>query len=120
MSDLQAVVSFAVTEKAMRPASDKRQCFYCRQLIGGNHKHDCILINKKVKVRLTVEYEVEVPNYWGKENIEFHRNDGVWCSDNAISELDKFFAGDDAPCMCSASEFEYLGGDTVPFLNEQS
>lgn len=115
-------VRFTVTEKATRPASDRpsdrRQCLYCQVGIGGYHKADCVLIKKKVKVRMIVEYEVEVPAHWDKGTIEFQRNEGSWCASNAIQELDKLFGEDAGPCMCPAAKFEYLGGDTAPYLGE--
>ena len=109
---------FKVTEKAMRPASDKKQCIYCQQPIGSDHKADCVMIKKKVKVRMVVEYVVDVPASWGKDMIEFHRNDGSWCANNAITELEELFDQDDAPCMCNAATFEYLDDESDSFLDE--
>lgn len=118
-NQVERVVVFTVTEEAMRPASDKRQCFYCQQAIGEVHKPNCVLISRKVKVRMTVEYEVEVPAHWDKSNIEFHRNEGSWCTNNAIDELTSIFEGEEENgCMCSCTEFEYLGGDTNAYLTE--
>jgi len=111
-------ISFTVTEKAMRPASDRRRCFYCQQPIGEPHKPGCVLVKKRVKMRMTVEYEVEVPAAWGKEQIEFHRNASSWCANNAISELEEYFDDEARECMCGSSEFDYLGGDTPPYLHE--
>lgn len=110
---------FVVTEKAMRPASPLRQCFYCNQAVGAVHKNDCVLINRKVRVRMTVEYDIEVPAFWDADRIEFHRNEGSWCADNALPELEAFFTGGDHPCMCDATRFEYLGeAPGEPYLNE--
>ena len=106
---------FIVTEKAQRPADMNGHCFYCQQPIGSAHEDDCVLVKKRVKVRMTVEYEVEVPARWDKEQIEFHRNEGSWCSDNALAELEEL-EGDG--CLCPITEFEYLGGDSEPFLGE--
>lgn len=107
---------FKVTKKAMRPASPERQCFYCQQPIWSDHKDDCVLINKKVKVRMIVEYEVEVPASWGKEDIEFHRNEGTWCTDNALIELDEL--DNEKGCLCGITKFEYIGEESDPFLDE--
>lgn len=112
----EQVVSFAVTGNAMRPASDNCECFYCQVPIGGTHKPDCVLVRKKVKVRMIVEYEIEVPYSWDKEQIEFHRNDGSWCSDNALEELEAL-GGEDA-CICPVTEFVYIGEETEPYLDE--
>lgn len=110
-------MQFIVTEKAQRPADpNSGKCFYCRQPIGAPHKADCVLINKKVKVRMIVEYEVEVPADWDKQQIEFHRNDGSWCSDNALYELGKL--SEQNGCLCSVMEFECLNDQGEPYLDE--
>ena len=67
----QILSQFMVTEKAKRPASKEQQCFYCQQPIGGRHKVDCVLVSKRVKIRMTVEYEIEVPADWDEDLIEF-------------------------------------------------
>lgn len=105
-----------VTILATRPASSKQECFYCLEPIGGNHKSSCLLIKKKVKIRMTVEYEVEVPSDWDKNLIEFHRNDGSWCANNAIKELSKI--SEDCGCICHITHFEYLGDTGKSFLQE--
>lgn len=107
-----------VTEKSMRPASGKRRCFYCHEPIGGQHRPDCVLVKKRVRIRMTVEYDVEVPNHWDKHKIEFHRNDGSWCADNAITELEAVAATAREGCLCGCTHFEYLGHDSEPFLSE--
>jgi len=110
-----------VSRAAMRPASDKNECFYCKQTLGLEHKPDCVLIKKKVKVRLTVEYEIEVPADWDKEQIEFSRNESSWCSTNAIDELKSLFDNSDnktEKCMCGCSEYRYLGEESEPYLSE--
>ena len=120
VSDVEPRAIFTVTGDAMRPASSNCECFYCQQRIGAQHKPDCVLINKRVKIRMIVEYEAEVPASWGKEEIEFSRNEGSWCANNALYELECAFGQDDGPCMCSVASFEYLGGDSEPYLNERS
>lgn len=112
-------IDLTVTEKAMRPASDECECFYCYEPVGGTHLPTCVLVSKKVRVRLVVEYEVDVPNSWGKGNIEFHRNEGSWCANNALDELQYVFESDDSQgCMCGHAHFEYVGNESEPFLDE--
>ena len=105
-----------VTSKAMRPASAKEQCFYCQQPIGQPHKDDCVMIVKRVKVRMVVEYEVEVPAYWSGEQIEFHRNQGSWCADNAIEELEAL--SESQKCLCHHAHFQYIRDTSEPYLKE--
>ena len=111
-------MGFTVTEKAQRPANMNGRCFYCGQMIGADHREDCVLIHKKVKVRMIVEYEIKVPAHWDKELIEYHRNEGSWCASNAIDELEAAFGDESKRCMCDAAKFEYVGGDTAPFRDE--
>ena len=110
-------MDFIVTKKAQRPAGRAGECFYCGQAIGERHRDDCVLVQKRVKVRMIVEYEVDVPAFWDKERIEFHRNDGSWCADNALAELRKLSKQDG--CLCAKTAYQYIGGDSDPFLREK-
>ena len=101
------VMSFMVTEFAQRPARMDGTCFYCHQPIGSKHNDDCVLVMKTVVIRMTVVYEVDVPNHWDEDSIEFHRNESSWCASNAIRELDERFGGGDE-CMCCRAEFEFV------------
>lgn len=108
---------FTVTEAAMRLVSPERRCFYCHQPIGSHHKQDCVLIRKKILVRMIVEYEVELPAYYGKEECEFQRNDGGWCADNAIDELQKIT--ENGGCLCGITRYEYIKDASEPYLGER-
>lgn len=90
----------------IRPAGKPDECFYCQQKVGQPHKYDCVCVTKKVKVKCTIEYEIEVPHFWTKEQIEFHRNLSSWCSDNLIDELQEI--SDSGNCLCNSATFEYL------------
>jgi len=110
-------MTFIVTEKAERPAGPKGQCFYCGRAVGAAHDESgCVLVQKKVKVRMTVEYEIEVPAHWAQMDVEFHRNEGSWCADNALRELERL--SEEQGCLCPIVQYEYLGGDTAPHLRE--
>lgn len=92
-----------------RPASKgSGVCFYCHKKVGKRHADDCVLWTRPVTIRLSVEYIIEVPHFWDKDRIEFHRNDSSWCAGNALDELDDRFASEN-PCLCSAAVFEYVG-----------
>ena len=109
-------MDFKVTKEAMRPASSKTECFYCHNSVGKNHSPGCVLIEKKAKVRMIVEYEIDIPAHWDKSNVEFQRNKGSWCCDNAIEELEK--VSKDKGCICLQTTFEFLGSDDKTFLSE--
>lgn len=108
-----------VTKKAMRPGSNEPRCFYCHQRIGETHLFACELIKKRAKIRMTVEYEIEIPESWGKDDVEFHRNSGTWCANNAIQELKNAFEQGGETCMCGRADFQYLGDESEAYLNER-
>jgi len=112
---------FTVTPAACRPAQlIKDRCFYCRQLIGGKHKADCVLVRRKVTVRLIMEYDVVVPAHWTPDNVEFHRNESSWCADNLVDELaalvDNGPAGEG--CLCGRAKFAFVRDAGEPYLGE--
>ena len=86
---------FPVTQNAMRPRDSERRCFYCHNPVGSVHESDCVLIQRRVQVRLeipglgaSIDYEIEIPAAWTQSDVEFHRRGGSWCSDNALDELE--------------------------------
>lgn len=97
---------FTVTEKAMRPASTERRCFYCHEEIGGTHKDDCVLLKKKVRVRMTVEYDTTTFASADQDYVDFHYNESSSCADNALNELKAY--SDKVGCLCFDSEFEVV------------
>jgi len=105
-----------VTKKSMRPASKLRRCFYCKEDVGQQHKEDCVCIVKKARVKLTIEYDIEIPEHWNKEILEYFRNDGTWCANNLIDELAELTEGDN--CLCLLAKYEYLRHVSEPYLNE--
>lgn len=114
MSELS---KFIVTEKAIRPARPNGACFYCHQAVGQRHESDCVLVSKKVKIRMTVEYTVQEPASWDAHQIEFHRNEGSWCASNAIDELTRF-EEEKGDCLCSYATFKYIEDVGEPYLKE--
>lgn len=110
-------MAFLVTEAAQRPLGMDGTCFYCRQPIGAEHKDDCVLIKKTVKVRLTIEYDVDVPSHWDAHSVEFHRNGSGWCADNLVRELQNL--AEREGCLCSVAHFDYLADTSGLTLEEQ-
>lgn len=113
---------YKVTEKAMRPASDKRECFYCGQAIGEHHLKSCVLVQTKAKLKVTIEYEVNVPSDWNKGDVEFHRNDSSWCMNNMLPELEDLAEriGANGSCLCNEPiKFECLEISEATFLSEE-
>ena len=114
-------VRFIVTEKAMGPAGPERRCFYCNQEIGAEHLSTCVLIRKKVLVRVTIEYPIWAPSDWTTEQVEFHRNESSWCASNLIDELDALYghnAEGRESCLCGKAEYAHLADISGPYLEE--
>lgn len=107
---------YTVTEKAQRPARMDGHCFYCQEKIGGVHKPHCVLIRKNVRVRMTVEYDVEVPAHWDSAIIEDARNKGAWCSNNAINELKSL--AKQRGCLCGLVKYDCLEDVAPVYLHE--
>lgn len=122
------VLDFRVTDKAMRPASPLRECFYCHKPVGEQHAHDCVLLCRRVRVRLkapyynvTHEYVIKTVAAWDDYEIEFYLNDSSWCVDNAIRGLppevvtalgrsvDEDDEHEPRQCLCNYVTFAYLG-----------
>lgn len=106
---------FIVTEKAMRPASTQRRCFYCQQPIGETHKDDCVLIRKHVMVKITITHDVVVAAEMTKDDIEFYFNESGYCVSNL---LDKLVESDKQGCLCGVTDVEHVGQDSPAFLDE--
>lgn len=62
---------------------------------------------KRIRVRMTVEYEKSVPADWNAGDIDFHLHDSSWCADNAFDEIAEYAEG--IGCSCHIAQFEYLG-----------
>ena len=105
-------MEFKVTKKAMRPASDKQQCFYCQQAIGDNHKDTCVLINQKIRIQVTTELEVSVPHHWDEGTVSFHFNESSWCANNLINIIEE------NGCICGVTDIKPISLSKEPFLEE--
>lgn len=108
---------FVVTAAAQRPARKDGTCFYCSAPIGAEHKADCVLVSKTVRVRLLLEYDVHVPAFWDAADVEFHRNDSSWCRDSLIAELEELAQA--KGCLCRAgAKFVFVRETGPAFLDE--
>lgn len=99
-----------------RPARMDGKCFYCSQLIGAQHKPDCVIVSKSVTVRLVLDLVIVVPRHWDKDDIEFARNDGSWCKNNLLRDLgdwvDRTDKDEGARCACEGGRIEFLRNAT--------
>jgi hypothetical protein len=93
-------------DDGIRPNGRPDACFYCDQQVGKPHSEQCVIVNKVVRVRYSFTIDVEVPHHWSDRDVEFHRNDGTWCADNAIGELE---AAAEIACLCPNFKCEVIG-----------
>lgn len=121
-------------DDGIRPAGPQDACLYCQQKVGQPHGAKCITIKKRVKVRYIFELVLEEPHSWGKEQVEFHRNDGTWCANNAIQEIESVLVDDDDEsddepeltpgkyrCLCPVFKAEYVEDvDSTPICHKRT
>ena len=89
-SPLMKRSNWTVGDEGIRPVSrDENVCTYCREPRGNTHKPDCVIRQRTVVVRLTVEYVKTVPESFDEEMVNFIANEGSRCIDNSIHELSK-------------------------------
>jgi hypothetical protein len=108
----------AADDPGIRPAGAPDECFYCRSKVGAPHGDECVMVTKRVRLRYTFEVELDVPHSWSVDNILFHRNEGTWCSRNALYELEKAYpSNNEAPCPCPGFKCEFLAEvDSAPTM----
>ncbi len=107
---------WSVGSHGIRPAGKPDRCFYCGEALGEEHKDTCVIRSRTVVIRATIEYAISVPENWDTQLIEFQRNDGSWCADNFISELEELRdrktedlgGGMKIGCVCEMTSFEYV------------
>lgn len=105
-----------VVDADARPAGKPGECFYCQRRVGSEHKAECVLWTRRVVLRATIEYTEEVPHAWDAHMIQFARNEGSWCADNIVGDLEKhvkFVEGLHERdivfgCLCSFTKVEYV------------
>ena len=95
-------------DDGIRPFGEPDRCFYCHQKIGEPHGRGCVTIVKRIKVRYTVEIEIDVPHSWDEAAILFLRNESSWCANNAVADIEAF-AAERGRCLCDVFTCEIVG-----------
>lgn len=91
----------------VRPARPDGTCFYCGMPIGDRHKDDCVIPKKSVIVDVTIRLPLLVPDFWDKEQIEFHMNESSWCCDNFISLIEDW-QNKTGRCLCGVTDAKFI------------
>lgn len=109
-------------DDGIRPAGGAGQCFYCRKWIGEPHAKDCVIVTKRVLVRIeglvTGTWEFDTPHSFDSNMIEYLYNDGTWCADGVLSEEGVTWVQEDAQkqlkmaqessgCLCNVLRFKF-------------
>lgn len=93
-------------------------------------KRDELKVRKRVPVRMTLHMQVEVPEDWDDDMVEFWLNESSHCSNNEVRDLQKQSdAWDSQPgpmggthCWCSRTDFvvdrEWWEKNVVPFEDD--
>ena len=104
-------------DHGIRPAGRPDQCFYCRSMVGEEHKSDCVVVTKRVRLKATIFYDVEVPHDWDQKMIEFRYNDSTWCTTNVTQDIKKY-AEKSGDCLCfNGSKIEFVEViDSTPLI----
>lgn len=97
---------WTITETSARPMGNQDECFYCKTRIGKQHKEDCVIRSKTMVMNFTIRTVISVPEFWDDDQIEFHYNNGSWCADNLLRELQA--RSDDSRCMCGITEAKVI------------
>ena len=115
----------------IRPAGKPDECFYCQQKVGSPHGPECVMVTKRVEMRVKATmpsgiylglWQFNTPHYWSVFAIEFHKNGSSWCASNFTDEPQDrvtWDAGDPWPelkslahaydgCLCGRLEFEFI------------
>lgn len=99
-------MNLPIIDDGVRPAGDPNKCFYCGSPKGQAHTTECVCLQRSVVVTLTLDYVVSVPRYWTKDDVEFHRNESSWCTNNFIGELGAI--EDTGHCLCQQAKFTFV------------
>lgn len=100
-------------DDGVRPTSGITDaCLYCKAKIGEEHRLDCVILKRPVKLSVTITFEIEedLPQSWNKEQIEFARNESSWCASSLIDRLTDL--DEREGCICWNTKIEYLGEGT--------
>jgi hypothetical protein len=113
-------LKLTVNDNGVRPAGKPDECFYCHEKVG-NHKNDCVCVEKAIIIELKVKLIVTVPNYWNTSNIEFKYNGSSHCLGNEIKQLFQENEKIESECFtCHRSSVEFIGDASIEDIKRLS
>lgn len=103
--------NWPVEDEGIRPAGESDRCFYCHEPKGGIHKPDCVVRQRTVVIKVSIDLVVTTTEDWGKELIEFKYNDGIYCMSNIVDNIvalrDRQREQDNG-CLCDLAEVKFI------------
>ncbi len=108
--------NWIVDKFSIRPFGKQDECFYCHSKIGTEHKKDCVIRERIIKLRMTTDIVIDVPEFWDEEQINFHFNESSCCVSNILDKLEE--RDENHRCLCDCTSFEYIGEATEEDENE--
>jgi hypothetical protein len=104
-------------DDGIRPAGKSDECFYCGQRVGRPHDRECVIVTKRVEMRVEARlpsgevlrgtWQFDDPYFWDAGMVEFHKNESSWCASNFMNVAER--NGDVAWDPGSEGAFEKLG-----------
>jgi hypothetical protein len=98
--------NWPVEDYGIRPAGDPNKCFYCGVERGGVHRKDCVIRNRTIVMKMTVDLVLKVPEHWDIDMCNFHKNESSWCANNILPELERI--SEHFGCLCGLTKFKYI------------
>lgn len=121
-------------DSGIRPAGRPDECFYCQKRVGIAHARDCVIVTKRVEMRVTATlptgetfiacWQFDEPHDLTAHMSEFLKNESSWCAGNFVDELDgpdvRWITGATTPaerltalhdagdCLCGVLRFEFV------------
>jgi hypothetical protein len=77
-------------DDGIRPAGKPDECFYCHAKVGEPHIETCVILNRRTKIKFTVQIVIDTPFSWSKEVIENYYNNSTWCHNNCAVEIQNY------------------------------
>lgn len=97
------------SKKGEHGTSDK--CFYCTAKVGKPHDENCIVPERPVKIRLTMDLIVPFPISWCEHAIDHMLHDDEFCMIDFMGDIERHLEA--GLCLCDFTKTEYLREATI-------
>jgi hypothetical protein len=98
--------NWEVQDEGIRPAGPPTECFYCHAQREAQHNANCVIRERTVVVDVTVRLVITQPEHWTAKQIEWHMNEGSWCADNILEEMEAQAVR--MGCLCNTTTTKFV------------